>query len=166
MGMSEYFIKVINRIRGILKYSLWKILFGKKISVGKKTFFYPGCHVMIENTGKLKVGSHCFFNRNCSITSLGEISIGDDCIFGENIKMYDHNHKINNLDVPFRQQGFDIGKIKIGNNVWIGSDTVILPNVKIGNNVVVAAGSIITKDIEDNIILIQKRNNWEVPNEK
>ena len=164
--MSEYFRKVINRIRGILKYSLWKILFGKKISVGKNTFFYPGCHVMIENTGKLKVGSHCFFNRNCSITSLGEISIGDDCIFGENIKMYDHNHKINNLDVPFRQQGFDIGKIKIGNNVWIGSDTVILPNVKIGNNVVVAAGSIITKDIEDNIILIQKRNNLEVPNEK
>ena len=168
--MSEYFIKVINRIRGIIKYSLWKILFGKKISVGKKTFFYPGCHVMIENTGKLKVGSHCFFNRNCSITSLGEISIGDDCIFGENIKMYDHNHKINNLDVPFRQQGFDIGKIKIGNNVWIGSDTVILPNVKIGNNVVVAAGSIITKDIEDNIEdILEKlkyfvRNNFHVIN--
>lgn len=44
------------------------------------------------------------------------------------------------------------GCIKIGNNVLIGSSTIILPNIKIGNNVVIGAGSIITKDIPDGVV--------------
>ncbi len=45
-----------------------------------------------------------------------------------------------------------IGKIVIGDNVFIGRGSIILPNVKIGNNVVIGAGSIITKNIPDNSI--------------
>ena len=50
-------------------------------------------------------------------------------------------------------------KVEIGNNVWIGTSTIILPGVKIGNNVVVAAGSIVTKSIEEDTTFIQKREN-------
>ena len=46
-----------------------------------------------------------------------------------------------------------IGCIEIGDNVFIGADTVIMNNVKIGNEVVIGAGSIITKDIPDNSIV-------------
>ena len=45
------------------------------------------------------------------------------------------------------------GKIKIGNNVFIGVNTVILPNIQIGNNVVIGAGSIVTKDIPSNTVV-------------
>lgn len=41
----------------------------------------------------------------------------------------------------------------IGDNVWIGARTVILPGVTIGNNVVVAAGSVVTKDVPDNCLV-------------
>ncbi|EFS19770.1 acyltransferase [Staphylococcus hominis] len=44
------------------------------------------------------------------------------------------------------------GKIKIGNNVFIGTNSIILPNVSIGNNVVIGAGSIVTKNIPDNCV--------------
>ncbi len=45
------------------------------------------------------------------------------------------------------------GKIKIGNNVFIGINSIILPGVTIGNNVVIGAGSIVNKDIPDNVVV-------------
>lgn len=156
--MSEYLIKIINRIIGILKIFNWKILFGRRFKIGQNSFFYPGCHIMLERRGRIYIGHNCFFNRNCSFTSLTEIEIGNDCIFGENVKIYDHNHNTSLNNGLFRKQGFSLGKVKIGNNVWVGSDVIILPNVTIGSNVVIAAGSIVTKDIPDNAKFIQKRH--------
>lgn len=45
-----------------------------------------------------------------------------------------------------------IGKVTIGNNVFIGADTVILPNVTIGSNVIVGANSTVSKNIESNTV--------------
>lgn len=164
--VAEYFIKIVNRLIGVLKKCFWKLLFKDRLIIGKKTFFYPGCHIMIEKNGKVEIGDSCFFNRNCSITSLGKIKIGNDSIFGENVKIYDHNHNFSHGKDPFRKQGYSIDSVVIGNNVWIGSDVIILPGVVIGNNVVIGAGSIITKNICDNVIYVQKRNSMEVPLEK
>ncbi|KAB1183232.1 hypothetical protein F6450_04625 [Photobacterium damselae subsp. damselae] len=43
--------------------------------------------------------------------------------------------------------------IYIGNNVFVGYGTIIMPGVKIGSNVVIGAGSVITRDIEDNVVV-------------
>ena len=45
------------------------------------------------------------------------------------------------------------GKVKIGNNVFIGFNTIIMKGVTIGNNVIIGAGSIVTKNIEDNSVV-------------
>lgn len=45
-----------------------------------------------------------------------------------------------------------IGKVKIGDNVFVGAESVVLPNVKIGNNVIIGANSTVTKDIPDNVV--------------
>lgn len=66
----------------------------------------------------------------------------------------------------FRKQGYVVGQVEIGSNVWVGSDVLILPNIRIGDNVVIAAGAIVTKDIPDNVTYIQKRNSVEVSNGK
>ena len=47
---------------------------------------------------------------------------------------------------------YEYGKIKIGNNVFLGANTVITKSVTIGDNVIVGAGSIVTKDIPSNEI--------------
>ena len=46
------------------------------------------------------------------------------------------------------------GKVEIGDNVFIGLGSIILPNVKIGNRVVVGAGSVVSKDIPDNSVAV------------
>lgn len=46
-----------------------------------------------------------------------------------------------------------IGRVTIGNNVFIGAESVILPNVKIGNNVIIGANSTITRDVPDGVVV-------------
>ena len=48
---------------------------------------------------------------------------------------------------------YQSGCIEVKNNVFIGSNTIILPNVRIGNNVMVGAGSVVTKDVPDNSVV-------------
>ena len=47
----------------------------------------------------------------------------------------------------------NFGRIIVGNNVFIGARSIILPNVRIGNNVVIGAGAIVTKDVSDNCVV-------------
>lgn len=55
-------------------------------------------------------------------------------------------------------QGFKTGKVKIGNNCWIGSNVVILKGVTIGDNVVIGAGCVITESVENNKIVRNQIN--------
>jgi len=80
------------------------------------------------------------------------IEIGDDVTLTQNITFHTHDGAVG----VFRKElkGINIfGKIKIGNNVFIGSGATILPNVSIGDNVVVAANSVVTKPIPDNVVV-------------
>lgn len=53
-----------------------------------------------------------------------------------------------------------IGKVEIGNNVFVGKGTIILPNVKIGNNVIIGAGTVVAKDVPDNVVIVG--NPWRI----
>lgn len=76
------------------------------------------------------------------------IEIGDDVTLAPRVHILAHDASTK------RELGYTkIGKVKIGNNVFIGANTTILPNVRIGNNVVVGANSLVSKDILDNTIV-------------
>lgn len=47
-----------------------------------------------------------------------------------------------------------VGRVDIGNNVFIGYGSIVLPNTKIGNNVVVGVGTVVAKDIPDNVVVV------------
>ena len=70
------------------------------------------------------------------------------CDYGKNI--YIGDNFVANYDCII----LDVCKVEIGNNVWIGGNTVITPGVKIGDNVIIGAASVVTKDIEDNVIAV------------
>lgn len=95
----------------------------------------------------IEVGKNFFANYNCTILDVAKVTIGDNCQMAPNVAIYTAGHPIH---PDTRNSGYEYGiEVSIGDNVWIGGNTVICPGVHIGNNVVIGAGSVVTKDIPD-----------------
>lgn len=95
----------------------------------------------------IEVGSNFFANYNCTMLDVAKITIGDNCFMASNVAIYTAGHPIH---PDSRNSMYEYGiPVTIGDNVWIGGNTVICPGVTIGNNCVIGAGSVVTKDIPD-----------------
>ena len=118
-----------------------KDLFGKSENAFVNPPFYCDYGINIE------VGKNFFANYNCTILDVAKVIIGDNCFMAPNVSIYTAGHPIHPIS---RNSLYEYGKeITIGDNVWLGGNTVICPGVHIGNNVVIGAGSVVTKDIPD-----------------
>lgn len=98
----------------------------------------------------IEVGRNFFANYNCTILDVAKVTIGDNCQMAPNVAIYTAGHPVH---PETRNSGYEYGiAVTIGDNVWIGGNSVICPGVTIGNNVVIGAGSVVTKDIPANVI--------------
>lgn len=101
----------------------------------------------------LRIGANCSFGEYCHITCVESILIGNNLLTGRWVTITDNSHGETNLEnlqiAPMNRKVFSPGPVIIGENVWIGDKSTILPNVKIGNGVVIAANSVVTKDVPD-----------------
>lgn len=124
----------------------------------KQLFKSVGSNVWIEpdfrcEFGKnISIGNDVYINFGCVILDCGPVTIGNQVLIGPNVGIYDANHA---LDAQERMDGALIpGKISIGNRVWIGGGTIILPGVTIGDDTVIGAGSIVTHDIPSGVVAV------------
>ena len=98
----------------------------------------------------IEVGKNFFANYNCTILDVAKVKIGDNCQFAPNVAVYTAGHPIHPVS---RNSQYEYGiSVTIGDNVWIGGNSVIVPGVRIGSNTVIGAGSVVTKDIPDWVI--------------
>lgn len=176
----EIILKLKNRVVSYIKILTYKVLFRQKLKINnimksyilENSKIYIGKNGKIEfkdaplcrenvkfnvNNGTLIIGNNTFINKDSSINVREGVSIGNNCLIGENVRIYDHDHVFDLNNNILEANLFKTSKIKIGNNVWIGSNSVILKGVIIGNNVVIGAGSIVTKNIENKIIYLNKK---------
>lgn len=95
----------------------------------------------------IEVGKNFFANYNCTILDVAKVTIGDNCQLAPNVAIYTAGHPVH---PQTRNTAYEYGiSVTIGDNVWIGGNTVICPGVHIGSNTVIGAGSVVTKDIPD-----------------
>lgn len=95
----------------------------------------------------IEVGKNFFANYNCTILDVAKVIIGDNCQMAPNVAIYTAGHPVH---PDTRNTAYEYGiEVTIGDNVWIGGNTVICPGVHIGSNTVIGAGSVVTKDIPD-----------------
>lgn len=115
---------------------------------GPGSRFDSGC-VFTYRT--VSIGRNTSLGRNCILQSVhGEIIIGDNVIFGPGVNIHGGNHVTDAVgmllkDVP-KTKGSD-GVVRIGNDVWVGANAIILKGVTIGDGAVVAANAVVTHDI-------------------
>lgn len=88
-------------------------------------------------------GARCFIDpSHCFL-----ISIGDNVTMSVGVTVLAHDASTEKL------LGYTkIGQVDIRNNVFIGANSIILPNVTIGNNSIIGAGSVVTRDVPDNAV--------------
>ena len=117
-----------------------------------------GEHLTVEQPfhcdygSNIEVGHNFFANYNLTILDVAKVVIGSNVQIAPNVSIYTAGHP---LDPEARNSGYEYGiGITIGDNVWIGGNTVINPGVHIGDNVVIGSGSVVTRDIPDNAIAV------------
>ncbi|WP_140764802.1 acyltransferase [Mesorhizobium sp. B4-1-4] len=103
---------------------------------GSRSWF----HVL--GNARLSIGSRSFINSGVMIDVSTAVSIGKNCLVGDCVVIQDSNyHEID------EGAGVKTKAVVIGDNVWIGRNSIILPGVEIGDHSVIGAGSVVTKSV-------------------
>lgn len=135
----------VGKLSGHIRRSLCRILFkktGREFSVGK--------HVDFDFLGHLiTLGERANIGNHAWIRGGGQVILGNDIMMGEFTLIYTQDHKIHGQEYD----GYIIGDVIIGNNVWIGGRVTILKGVTIGDNAVVGAGAVVTKNVPMNAVV-------------
>jgi len=132
-----------------IKKLIRKIILGKKadsktyveylrsrgMRIGERTTFYSPDKVLIDETRPWL------------------IEIGDDVQITYGVTMLTHGYEWSVIKRVHGEILGSAGKVKIGNNVFIGINTTILKGVTVGNNVIIGANSVINRDIPDNCVV-------------
>lgn len=105
----------------------------------------------------ISIGTGTFINANCIFIDNNTITVGRNGLIGPHVQIYTAEHPLKASERIIKS---DEGTryltsskpVAIGDNVWIGGNSVIFPGVTIGNNVTIGAGSVVTKSIPDNVL--------------
>ena len=119
--------------------------------MGEDVFFEPSFRC--EFGYNIKIGNHFYANFDCVMLDPGGIEIGDNVLFGPRVSIYTARHA---FDAKERGAGACFAKkVKIGNNVWVGANVVILRGTDIGDNCVIAAGSVVKGTVLPNTLFVK-----------
>lgn len=137
-------MKILKKIKKII-YNMWrdslssdeyiKFLCKKGVRIGKGTSFINPKTTLID------------------VTRPWMIEIGESCCISGGTTILTHDYGWSVTKAVYGDVIGSVGKVKIGNNVYIGMHTTVLKGVTIGDNVIVGANSLITKDIPDNVVV-------------
>jgi maltose O-acetyltransferase len=99
----------------------------------------------------LKIGDNCNIGPGVIIDPphCWHIEIGNNVTLAPNVHILAHDASTK------KHLGYTrIGKVKIGDNVFIGAGTIVLPHVTIGSNTIIGAASLVDRDIPDNVVAV------------
>ncbi len=129
----------------------------KVLGFGENTNIYDSSIVI----GNVKIGTNCWVGPNSLLDGSGDLTIGNWCTISAGVQIYTHDNVAQTLTSG--ESPIERAPVSIGNNVYIGPNTVIIKGVSIGDNVVIGAFSLVNKDLPSNVVAfgqpaVYKRN--------
>jgi acetyltransferase-like isoleucine patch superfamily enzyme len=170
ISLKKYIFKFYNIFRNFIQIT--NLNKGENCSINKSSILitsgngeinlvgnnYIGRQVEIGTNGKIKIGNHTSIQDRCII--LGDVDIGEYCTFAPNVYIssgrhyynYSPNYYIKDQDeMVVNNQNLQKNhskKVLIGDDCWLGINSVIMSGVSIGRGCIVGANSVVTKNIE------------------
>ncbi len=117
------------------------VRFGDTVTLNRYAYVQGG-------NGGVRLGNRVEINNFSIVNGTGGVDIGDDTLIGPGVRMISYQHRYAG-DATIRSQPVDARPIRVGRDVWIGANAVILAGVTIGNGAVVAAGAVVRNDVPD-----------------
>lgn len=111
--------------------------------VGRNCYIEPPFYV--DYGCNISIGDNFYANSNVTILDCSLVTIGHRVMLGPTVSIFAATHE---TEVQSRRDNIEYARaVTIGDDCWIGGNTVILPGVTIGKGCTVGAGSVVTRDI-------------------
>lgn len=134
MTIKRFFKKLVYRHKATSEdYAMW--LKSKGVRIGDGTNFIDPVTTLVD------------------VTRPWMVEIGESCCITGGVTILTHDYGWSVIKAVYGEVIGSCGKVKIGDNVYIGMHTTIIAGVTIGNHVIVGANSVVTKDVPDNVVV-------------
>ena len=146
--LITFLSKAVSRVLMYLLKPLFKVS-------GRNNIFSPYDSFSYST---ISLGDDVFIGSGAKFSSIKSITIGNKVMFGPNVTIMGGDHNISSIgeymfDVNDKLPENDL-PVFIEDDVWIGSNSIILKGVTIGRGSVIGAGSLVTKNIPENSIAL------------
>ena len=167
--ISDLIFKIRYKFTDYLLWIYWKLMLGKlgkysyirtrvrilgnakRLRIGDKFKIYENCIIAIGKA-EIEIGNNGFIGVGCYINATyGKVKIGNGVAIAPYCKLFTYSHHYS-VDKSIKESYY-YKDVKIGNDVLIGSNSVILPGVTIGDGAIIAAGSVVIRDVDSNSIV-------------
>lgn len=138
--------KSFNRVTPVGDYISDRWEKASFLGFGKGTSVYDSSLIL----GDVKVGKNCWIGPFTILDgSGGELIIGDNCNISAGVHIYTHD----TVERVINGKEISKGSVVIGNNCYIGPNSIVSRNITIGSRVVVGANSLVKSDVESDSLV-------------
>jgi len=117
------------------------------VNISKNTVIGKQTRISGGGKGKIYIQENVLIDDCTFIMAHEKIEIGKNTKIAAFCFITDFNHKFNDQTKILAEQGYETKSTIIGDNVWIGTHSIVLSGVTIGERAVIGAGSVVTKDV-------------------
>jgi acetyltransferase-like isoleucine patch superfamily enzyme len=121
------------------------VRFGDKVTLNRYAYVQGG-------EGGVRLGDRVEINNFSIVNGTGGVDIGSDTLIGPGVRIISYQHR-HAKGSTIRSQPVEAKPIRIGRDVWLGANSIILAGITIGDGAVVAAGALVREDVPDNAVV-------------